>query len=187
MRWGAGLSCGAAWTLAAAGAVEGPAAPRKLKVYVSVDMEGIAGTVTSDQLGPDGFEYARFREFMTREVAGRGAGGAGGGSDRDPDRATPTATPRTCSSSSCPPDVRMIRSWPRPLAMMAGSTTRSTPPFFSATTRPPTTRTASGPTRSEARSTRTSPSTESRSARAPWRRRSRGASACPSSWSRATT
>src|SRR5512138_523433 len=32
------------------------AAQRPLKVYISVDMEGIAGVVTSDQLGPTGFE-----------------------------------------------------------------------------------------------------------------------------------
>ena len=42
--------------------------PRKLKVHISVDMEGIAGVVTGEQLGPTGFEYARFREFMTREA-----------------------------------------------------------------------------------------------------------------------
>ena len=47
----------------------------KLKVHISVDMEGIAGVVTSEQLGPQGFEYGRFREFMTREAlaARRGA------------------------------------------------------------------------------------------------------------------
>ena len=39
-----------------------------LKVLISVDMEGVAGTVTGDQLGPAGFEYGRFREFMTREA-----------------------------------------------------------------------------------------------------------------------
>ena len=44
------------------------AAQRPLKVYISVDMEGIAGVVTADQLGPTGFEYARFREFMTGEA-----------------------------------------------------------------------------------------------------------------------
>jgi D-amino peptidase len=38
------------------------------KVYVSVDMEGIAGVVTGDQLSPQGFEYQRFREFMTNEA-----------------------------------------------------------------------------------------------------------------------
>src|SRR5262249_29223987 len=41
---------------------------RKLKIYISADMEGVVGTVTGDQLGPQGFEYNRFREFMTEEV-----------------------------------------------------------------------------------------------------------------------
>ena len=44
------------------------AQPKKLKVYISVDMEGVVGAVTGDQLGPGGFEYQRFREFMTREA-----------------------------------------------------------------------------------------------------------------------
>jgi D-amino peptidase len=43
-------------------------AQQGLKVYISVDMEGVVGAVTSDQLGPAGFEYQRFREFMTAEV-----------------------------------------------------------------------------------------------------------------------
>src|ERR1044071_1917465 len=43
-------------------------AQRRLKVYISADMEGIAGVVTADQLVPAGFEYNRFREFMTGEV-----------------------------------------------------------------------------------------------------------------------
>jgi D-amino peptidase len=39
-----------------------------LKVYVSVDMEGVAGVVSADQLNPSGFEYERFRGFMTDEA-----------------------------------------------------------------------------------------------------------------------
>src|SRR3981189_3186437 len=39
-----------------------------LKVYISVDMEGVAGVVTADQLLPSGFEYERFRRFMTNEA-----------------------------------------------------------------------------------------------------------------------
>ena len=38
------------------------------KIFVSVDMEGIAGVVSNEQLGPPGFEYERFREFMTEET-----------------------------------------------------------------------------------------------------------------------
>ncbi len=39
-----------------------------LKVYISADMEGIAGVVTDDQLDPGEFEYEQFRKFMTAEV-----------------------------------------------------------------------------------------------------------------------
>ncbi len=31
-------------------------------------MEGVAGVVTADQLLPGGFEYERFRGFMTAEA-----------------------------------------------------------------------------------------------------------------------
>lgn len=90
-----------------------------LKIYISADMEGIVGVVTDEQLGPDGFEYERFREFMTAEVnaaidAARAAG----------------ATEFVVSDShgngqnllidKLPDDVTVIRSWPRELSMMAG-------------------------------------------------------------------
>src|SRR5437773_9953886 len=47
-----------------------PQAPgsKKLKIYISVDMEGVAGVVTAGQLGPGGLEYGRFRHFMTHET-----------------------------------------------------------------------------------------------------------------------
>jgi D-amino peptidase len=95
------------------------AAQRPLKVYISVDMEGIAGIVTADQLTPAGFEYARAREFMTGEALAAIAGARDAG-----------ATQIVVSDShgngenllidKFPPDVTIIRSWPRPLMMMQG-------------------------------------------------------------------
>src|SRR5690349_5245407 len=41
---------------------------KKMKIYISVDMEGVVGVVSADQLIPGGFEYERFREFMTAET-----------------------------------------------------------------------------------------------------------------------
>jgi D-amino peptidase len=94
-------------------------AQRPVKVYISADMEGVTGVVTADQLGPTGFEYARFREYMTAEVlaAIQGAREAG-------------ATEFVVSDShgngenllidKFPPDVTIIRSFPRPLMMMQG-------------------------------------------------------------------
>ncbi len=90
-----------------------------LKLYISADMEGVVGAVTGDQLGPGGFEYGRFREFMTNEVlaaieAARALG----------------VTEILVSDSHgngenlliemFPEDVMVVRSWPRPLMMMQG-------------------------------------------------------------------
>jgi D-amino peptidase len=89
-----------------------------LKIYISADMEGVAGTVTGDQLGPAGFEYGRFREFMTREVlaAVQAAKEAG---------ATEIVVADSHGNAEnlllelFPKDVRIIRSFPRRLSMMA--------------------------------------------------------------------
>jgi D-amino peptidase len=90
-----------------------------LKIYISADMEGVAGVVSEEQLGPEGFEYQRFREFMTAEVvaaidAARMAG----------------VTEILVSDShgngqnllieKLPDDVMIVRSWPRELGMMEG-------------------------------------------------------------------
>jgi D-amino peptidase len=107
----------------ATSAADGSATPAQgsanLKIYISVDMEGIAGVVTADQLLPGGFEYERFRQFMTDETlaAVRAAKQAG-------------ATAIVVSDSHgngenllierFPKDVRIVRSWPRHGAMMAG-------------------------------------------------------------------
>jgi D-amino peptidase len=40
----------------------------RLKVYISVDMEGIAGVVASSQTGPSGHDYAWGRRMMTLEA-----------------------------------------------------------------------------------------------------------------------
>jgi D-amino peptidase len=105
--------------LAACLSVASPAQTRKLKIYISADMEGVVGAVTGDQLGPQGFEYGRFREFMTEEVkaAVEAAFEAG-------------ATEIVISDSHgngenllierLPKNVTIVRSWPRPLMMMEG-------------------------------------------------------------------
>lgn len=42
--------------------------PRPLKVFISVDMEGIAGAVSAADVSPSGADYPRFREIMTGEA-----------------------------------------------------------------------------------------------------------------------
>ena len=93
--------------------------PRKLKVHISVDMEGIGGTVTADQLGPTGFEYGRFREFMTREaLAAIEAAKASGATEIVV--ADAHGNGQNLLIEQFPADVRIIRSWPRRLGMVAG-------------------------------------------------------------------
>ncbi len=41
---------------------------QELKVYISVDMEGIGGVVSGDQVGSSGPDYGRFRRLMTEEA-----------------------------------------------------------------------------------------------------------------------
>lgn len=90
-----------------------------LKIYISVDMEGIAGVVTGEQLGPSGFEYARFREFMTDEVnaAIEGALAAGATEILVSDS---HGNGQNLLVERLPQDITLVRSWPRPLMMMQG-------------------------------------------------------------------
>lgn len=100
-----------------------------LRVYISVDMEGVTGAVTGEQLGPGGFEYAAFRQHMTHELlavidAARSAGAVeilvsdshGNG--------------QNLLLDLLPDDVQVIRSWPRPLMMVEGIAPRFDAAFF---------------------------------------------------------
>jgi D-amino peptidase len=113
------------WVLVAAitllGCVSPPAnaQPKKLKVYISVDMEGVVGTVTSDQLGPAGFEYARYREFMTREALAAVSAAKEAGATEIL-IADSHGNGENLLLEMFPPDVRIVRSWPRRLHMLAG-------------------------------------------------------------------
>jgi D-amino peptidase len=92
---------------------------KKLKVYISVDMEGVAGVVTADQLGPSGFEYERFRHFMTNETlaAVRAANEAGAGEIVVSDS---HGNGENLLIEEFPKNVRIVRAWPRHGGMMAG-------------------------------------------------------------------
>src|SRR5436189_1664330 len=89
------------------------AQPRPRKIFISVDLEGISGVVQPSQLGPDGFEYQRAREWMTGEVNAAIAGVR----DLGP------AEILVCDShgngqslliDKVPDDVRIVRGFPRP-------------------------------------------------------------------------
>ncbi len=95
------------------------AAQRPVKVFISVDMEGITGVVTSDQLGPTGFEYERFRGFMTAEVlaAIQGAREAGATEFVVADS---HGNMQNLLIDRFTQDVMIVRGSPRPLEMMQG-------------------------------------------------------------------
>jgi D-amino peptidase len=94
-------------------------ARKGLKVYISADMEGVAGAVSADQLLSTGFEYDKFRGYMTDEVLAAIAGA------RDAGATTFVVSDSHGNGENLildrfPADVTIIRSWPRPLGMMEG-------------------------------------------------------------------
>jgi len=89
------------------------------KIFISVDMEGITGVVQPAQLGPEGFEYQRAREWMTGEVNAAIAG------IRDAGPADIVVCDSHGNGQSVlidllPDDVRIVRGFPRPMEMMQG-------------------------------------------------------------------
>lgn len=92
---------------------------KKMKIYISVDMEGVVGVVSGDQLSPTSFEYGRFREFMTNEA------------NAAIEAAFSTGATEVVLSDShgnaenlliekLPRNVTLVRGFPRPLEMMEG-------------------------------------------------------------------
>ena len=92
---------------------------RKLKIYISADMEGVVGAVTGDQLGPQGFEYNRFREFMTEEVKSAVEAAFEAGAT-DVVISDSHGNGENILIEKLPGNVTIVRSWPRPLMMMEG-------------------------------------------------------------------
>jgi D-amino peptidase len=93
--------------------------PRKLKILISVDMEGIAGVVSADQLLPGSFEYERFRRFMTSEALAAVEGAKQGGAT-DIVVTDAHGNEQNLLIEQFPPDVRIVRGEPRHLGMMGG-------------------------------------------------------------------
>src|SRR5687768_8601864 len=92
---------------------------KKMKIYISADMEGVVGAVTGEQLGPQGFEYARFREFMTQEVNAAIEGAMAGGATHIV-IGDSHGNGQNLLIEKLPRNVLIVRSWPRPLGMMQG-------------------------------------------------------------------
>ncbi len=90
-----------------------------MKIYISADMEGIAGAVSDAQLSPDAFDWNAACDIFTAEVVAvieelRAAG---------VDAITVSdshGTGQNLRIEQLPSGVRLVRSWPRPLGMMEG-------------------------------------------------------------------
>lgn len=92
---------------------------KKMKIYISADMEGVAGAVSGEQLSPTGFEYQRFREFMTQEVnAAIEAVFAAGATEVTVSDSHGNA--QNLLIEKLPKNVLLVRGFPRPLMMMQG-------------------------------------------------------------------
>ena len=111
------------------GAASSLHAQRPIKVFLSVDMEGIGGVVTAEQLGPTGFEYARFREFMTAEALAAIDGARQGGATQFV-VADSHGNEQNLLIERFPSDVTIIRGSPRPLGMMEGIDSTFSAAFF---------------------------------------------------------
>ena len=96
-----------------------PLSQKKLKVFISADMEGIAGVVNSDQTSSSGNDYNLARRWMTEEVnaAIRGALEAGATEIVVNDS---HGSMRNIIVSELSPAARLITGSPKPLSMMQG-------------------------------------------------------------------
>ena len=91
----------------------------KLKVLLSVDMEGVAGTVTDAQLLPGKFEYERFRRFMTMETLAAIEGAKQAGATEIV-VADAHGSGENLLIEEFPANVRIVRGEPRHLYMVGG-------------------------------------------------------------------
>ena len=90
-----------------------------MKVYISADMEGVAGVVNKQQLTPQGFEFQQFREIMTAEVNAAIEGAREEGAS-DIVVSDSHGTGLNLLMDALHQDIQLVRSWPRPLGMMEG-------------------------------------------------------------------
>jgi D-amino peptidase len=111
--------------LFAAAALNGQPAPagrsqaKPLKVFISVDMEGVCGLIHWDETAAGGPDYPLFRRLMTEEanaaIAGALEAGAGEIVVRDAHDSARNILPDLLR-----PEAGLIRDWNGPLSMMEG-------------------------------------------------------------------
>lgn len=91
----------------------------KKRLYISADIEGVAGVITMEHLKPEGFEYNQAREWMTAEVAVAANAAFENGID-EVVVSDSHGNGQSLLLNKLPDNVQVIRSWPRPLCMMEG-------------------------------------------------------------------
>jgi D-amino peptidase len=93
--------------------------PAKLKVFISVDMEGVAGLINWDETSEGGPDYPLFRRLMTEEANAAIAGALDAGATEIVVRDAHNSA-RNILPDLLRPEARLIREWNGPLSMMEG-------------------------------------------------------------------
>lgn len=90
-----------------------------MRVYISSDIEGVAGVVNREHTNPNGFEYESARRWMTGELLAILAEFRSAGA-KEFVISDSHGNGLSLMYDELPADTRLIRSWPRPLLMMEG-------------------------------------------------------------------
>jgi D-amino peptidase len=91
----------------------------KKRLYISADIEGVAGVVSSEHTTPAGFEYQQAREWYTAEVLAVCEAACEKGIEEIV-VSDSHGNGQSLLIDKLPDNVQVVRSWPRPLCMMAG-------------------------------------------------------------------
>jgi D-amino peptidase len=110
----------AALAFVPAAAGDAAQAPKKLKVFISVDMEGVAGVIHWEDVSRDGKDYGLFRRLMTLETNAAVEGALAAGATEIVVRDA-HGSARNILPDLLHPEAQLIRDWSGgPLSMMEG-------------------------------------------------------------------
>jgi D-amino peptidase len=109
----------AAIVFVAAIAAAGQQPAKTLKVFISVDMEGISGLINWDETSQGGPDYPLFRKLMTEEANAAISGALDAGATEIVVRDAHDSA-RNILPDLLRPEARLIREWNGPLSMMEG-------------------------------------------------------------------
>jgi D-amino peptidase len=90
-----------------------------MRFYISADIEGIVGVVSREHTTPQGFEYERARDWMSDTVAAACEAAYASGTSEIV-ISDSHGSGQNIKLERLPPTVQLVRSSPRPLAMMQG-------------------------------------------------------------------